>query len=46
MGLKETQMKQVAAFLKEYDFVELDEKERRMRIREYARKFLTQTASP
>jgi predicted transcriptional regulator len=39
------QMQQIIEFLKEYDFVVLDETEKKIRLNKLAQKFLTQTAT-
>ena len=45
MNLNRNQIQQIATFLKEYEFVTLDAKQKRMRIEETARKFLTKKAT-
>jgi DNA-binding IclR family transcriptional regulator len=45
MNLNRNQIQQIAGFLKEYEFVALDETQKRMRIEETVRKFLTQEAT-
>lgn len=45
MDLNRNQIQQIAGFLKEYEFVALDETQKRMRIEETVRKFLTQEAT-
>jgi hypothetical protein len=40
MKLDGDQMKQIAAFLKEYEFIAIDETKREMRLEETVRKFL------
>ena len=39
------QIQQIVEFLKEYDFVILDETEKKIRLNKLAQKFLTQTAT-
>lgn len=39
------QIQQIIEFLKEYDFVVLDETEKKIRLNKLAQKFLTQTAT-
>jgi len=45
MNLNRNQIQQIAGFLKEYEFVAIDETQKRMRIEETVRKFLTQEAT-
>ncbi len=45
MNLNRNQIQQIAGFLKEYEFVALDETQKRMRIEETVRKFLTKKAT-
>jgi DNA-binding IclR family transcriptional regulator len=45
MDLNRNQIQQIAGFLKEYEFVALDETRKRVRIEETVRKFLTQEAT-
>jgi len=45
MNLNRNQIQQIAGFLKEYEFVAIDEKQKRMRIEETVRKFLTRKAT-
>ena len=45
MNLNRNQIQQISGFLREYEFVTLDETQKRMRIEETARKFLTQEAT-
>ena len=40
MKLDDDQMKQIAAFLKEYEFIAIDETKREMKLEETVRKFL------
>jgi len=40
MNLKKDQVQQIAGFLKEYEFVTMDETRRKIRIEEAAREFL------
>lgn len=44
MNLNRNQIQQIVGFLKEYEFVAVDETQKRMRIEETVRKFLTQEA--
>jgi DNA-binding IclR family transcriptional regulator len=45
MNLNRNQIQQIAGFLKEYEFLTIDETQKRMRIEETVRKFLTQDAT-
>jgi len=45
MGLNEDQTHQTVAFLKEYRFIIMDKTQKRMKLQENVRKFLTQTAT-
>jgi DNA-binding IclR family transcriptional regulator len=45
MDLNRNQIQQIAGFLKEYEFVAIDETQKRMRVEETVRKFLTQEAT-
>lgn len=40
MKLDDDQMKQIAAFLKEYEFIAIDETNKEMKLEETVRKFL------
>lgn len=42
MNLNRNQIQQIAGFLKEYEFVTIDEKRKKIRIEEAVGKFLTQ----
>jgi len=43
MKLSRIQVQKITAFLKEYNFVAMDEENKKMRINKNVRKFLTQT---
>ena len=45
MNLNRNQIQQIAGFLKQYEFVRVDETEKRMRIEEAVRKFLVEEAT-
>lgn len=45
MKLKRNQIRQIAAFLKEYEFVTIDETRKKIRIEEAVGKFLTREAT-
>jgi DNA-binding IclR family transcriptional regulator len=45
MKLNETQIEKITTFLQEYDFVVTDAENKKIRIKESARKFLMQTAN-
>jgi len=41
MKLNDNQIQQIAAFLKEYEFITIDETKKEMKLEEAVRKFLT-----
>lgn len=45
MNLSRNEIQQIAGFLKQYEFVTVDETEKRMRIEEAVRKFLVEEAT-
>jgi hypothetical protein len=45
MRLSENQMKQITKFLSEYEFITVDSTENRIKLKETARKFLSQTTT-
>jgi hypothetical protein len=44
-GLDKDQIYQIVSFLKEYDFMVVDEKSKKIKLEETVRRFLTQTTS-
>ena len=45
MKLNENQSKHIIAFLKEYEFIAIDERKKQIKLEEDVRKFLTQNAT-
>jgi hypothetical protein len=45
MKLNKKQVQQTVAFLKEYNFIMIDEVEKKIKIEEIVRKFINQTAT-